>query len=141
MINHLKQPLNIRCILLLLLILIMGISAGIFFGDIIPVPEKQHFTALLQNHTPFTFSAVLINLTFLLLIIAAGFTVYGFPLVIIIIFSHSFALGFCDCLLLYKLEPSGIPDFIFSFLFPQLILCGVYLIFSAFSISYALSKF
>jgi hypothetical protein len=141
MTDHFKQPLNNRCMLLLLLILIMGISTGIFFGDIIPVPDKQHFTALLQNCTPFNFSAVLINLSFLLLIITAGFTVYGFPLVIIILFSHSFAVGFCDCLLLYKLEPSGIPDFIFSFFLPQLILCGVYFIFSAFSISYALSKF
>lgn len=136
----LKTTLNTRSLLICLSVLITGISAGVFFGGIAPAADILNLTPLMQESKSQFFPSLLINLSFLLLILLAGFTVYGFPLVFIILFSRSFAVGFCDCLLLYSLDPGSILSFIFSFLLPQMLLCGVYLICSVVSAGYALSQ-
>ena len=139
MLDILKTTLNSRTMPVCLFILITGISAGIFFGGMVPVSEKLHLIALMQNSEAHFFPTVFMHIAAVVLIILAGFTVYGFPLASFILFFRSFSVGFCDCLLLYNLAPGDIPGFIFSFMLPQLLICVIYLIAFAASIRYALS--
>ena len=140
MLDLLKTSLNTRILILCLFILITGLSAGIFFGGIVPDQEKVHLITLLQNSTAHLLPTILINLTALLLIALAGFTVYGFPLALILLWFRSFSVGFCDCLLLYSISSGSITGFIFSFMLPQLLICTVYLLAAAASTGYALQQ-
>lgn len=137
MLELLKTTVNIRVLALCLFILIMGLSAGIFFGGIIPDADKIHLAGFMQKTDAQPFPTLLINLIALMLMGLAGFTVYGSPLALLILFSRSFAVGFCDCLLLYSNDSDNIAGFIFSFLLPQLMLCAVYLAAATISVSYA----
>ena len=140
MLNISKFKVNTNCLLLCLLILIMGISAGIFFSIIIPSSEKMYLISFLNNSAVNFPHVLFTNIAVLLLILFAGFTIYGFPLALLMLFSRSFAVGFCDCLLLYNMDSGSIPEFVFTFLLPQLILCFIYFAASGLSISYALSR-
>lgn len=139
MYDILKTSLTLKTLLICLFVLIMGISAGIFFGSIIPGSEMTYMVSLLQNSTVQIIPNILINLAVLTLIGIAGFTIYGFPLALIILLFRSFAVGFCDYLLLYSIDSGGILNFVFSFLLPQLLLCTLYLITTTISTGYALS--
>ncbi len=144
MLNELKILLNIKLLLPCLFILVSGVSAGIFCGSILPAEEMNYFISLLRDHLttsgPHFLPSAITNLLFLLLIFLSGYSIYGFPLALLLLFIRTFSTGFCDCLLLYSIDQSGILQFIFSFLLPQLILCTVYFAVTVFSISLALSK-
>ena len=141
MLNTFFSKLNIRVLLLCLFILVTGISSGIFFAGLLPPADKSALISTLANADTSPFSLrLLTNLCLLLLIGFAGFTVYGFPLALFLLFFRGFSTGFCDCLLLYNINTDGVFSFLFSFLLPQLCLCAAYWAVSAFSTSYALVK-
>lgn len=137
MLNTLRT-ININCLLPCLLILIMGISSGIFSGGIIPSSEKLYLISLLDSSTAQWFPVILINMTSLALILFAGFTIYGFPLALLILFSRCFAVGFCDCLLLYNIDSESASGFILSFLLPQLLICTAHLLAATVATGYAM---
>lgn len=138
MINKFKSYISTHTLILCLIILITGLSAGIFFAGIVPNQERVHLITLLQNATSHMLPAILVNLTALLMIGLAGFSVYGFPLALILLWFRSFSVGLCDCLLLYSIGSDDIAGFIFSFLLPQLMLCTVYLLAAAACTGYSL---
>ncbi len=137
------SSINIRILLICLFVLVTGITAGIFFGGLLPDNDILHLIPLLENQAstsgPVNLPAALINLAYLLLICFAGFTLYGFPLSLFLLLIRGFATGFCDCLLLYSINTGELLNFIISFLLPQLLLCTVYLIATAYAVSHALS--
>lgn len=128
-----------RILLICLFILVSGISAGLFFASILPSSEASHLISYLSEATDSTvISQLFTNLTLLFLIVLAGFSVYGFPLAIILLWSRGFSVGFCDYLQLYNIEDNSIAGFIFSFLLPQLMICTIYLLAAAISTGYAM---
>lgn len=137
MINYTKLKPDSRALLISLCCLVAGISAGIFFGEIIPSSEQMQLASIVENTTQQFSSTLIINLLTILLLFLAGFTVYGFPLALIILFSRGFATGFCDSLLLYKMSSSSIASFFFAFLLPQLLICTIFFFVTAISINYA----
>ena len=136
----LKTTLNTRSLVLCLIILVAGLSAGIFFAGIVPDQEKVYLVTLLQNSSARILPVLLTNTAALLLIGLAGFTVYGFPVALIFLWFRGFSVGFCDCLLLYNISSGSIAGFIFSFLLPQILLCSVYLLAVTVSTGYALQQ-
>ena len=141
MFNTLKKSINSQILIICLFIFITGISAGIFFGAILPGTDKTHLLSVISSHAKSpTIAALLTNLILLSLICLAGFSVYGFPLSLILMMSRGFAFGFCDYLLLYSRHPGDLPGFLFSFLLPQLILSLIYMTASAAATGYAVSK-
>ena len=138
MLNIFKSAVSTRILLLCLFILVTGLSAGMFFGGILPSSEKVQISMHLQNPEANFLPTLLTNALSLLLIGLAGFTVYGFPLALILLWSRGFSVGFCDCLLLAGTDSGDAAGFIFTFLMPQLILCTVYLLAAAISTGYAL---
>ena len=138
MINTFKSAISTSVLMLCLFILVTGLSAGIFFGGIMPAPEKAQMAAILQDIDAKLLPSLIINALSLLMIGLAGFTVYGFPLALILLLYRSFSVGFCDCLLLYSAGSDNPAGFVFTFLLPQLLLCTVYMLATAVSTGYAL---
>ena len=138
MLNIFKSAVSTRILLLCLFLLVTGLSAGMFFGGILPSSEKVQISLLLQHYETQFLPSLLANALSLLLIGLAGFTVYGFPLALILLWSRGFSVGFCDCLLLSDTGSGNAAGFIFTFLLPQLLLCTVYLLATAVSTGYAL---
>ena len=74
--------------------------------------EKTYLLSAIQSPDVQFIPTIIMNSAVLALIILAGFTVYGFPLAPLILFLRSFAVGFCDCLLLYNMGSDNIISFI-----------------------------
>ena len=137
--SDILKTITTQILLLCIFILVSGISAGLFFAGILPSSESSQLISFLSDAADSTVvSQLFTNMILLSLIALAGFSVYGFPMALIFLWSRGFSIGFCDYLQLYSIEDNSIAGFIFSFLLPQLLICTIYLLAAASSTGYAL---
>ena len=130
---------SIKLFLLTLFTLVTGLAAGMFLGSLLPGADRMYLFSLLQSSNSGFLPMLVTNLMVLGLISFSGFSVYGFPMALLLLFTRAFSTGFCDSLLIYNVDNSGLLPFIFTFMLPQILLCIIYLAVTAASVSYALT--
>ena len=117
-----------------------GIFTGIFCGLLLPGKDGQILSAqlsvLFSSGTNHAMPFLILNLTLLLIIALCGFSVYGFPLSFIILFSKSIAFGLCAALYFISDPYTSAANFIFRFLLPNILVSFLLLVFTAACSSY-----
>lgn len=126
-----------------LFVSISGLFSGIFFSIYLSPEDKTYLSEIIAksvSENANVLPAVLINIVLLLSLFLAGFSVYGFPVILTILAGKAFAIGSCGELLCHSSSIPASNLLLLSFIPANLILLTALTTASVTSLNFALDK-